>query len=235
MIAIIVSMLDLLKSSSTWELIGKIGTLVALLGPLGGAVIWVFNRVGASRSPISVSGQYFNFDVPQAVQASIRKLLDAINPSNMKQYIAGDWTDAQRMEAAMSLYNYFETMIDEYVRRRLEGFSSAWTFSIRNTGHKELASLILETPLEGVYVIKRDGSPPESSLFKQHLSLGSLRGANTITVSVWAWYGSGSIWNESDIRVTYPEGRVGVRFPRRVWLMPGWLCRCFSRRPAFLG
>lgn len=217
----------------TW--VFRIAGFVTILSGAAAFVVWFVNWFQQRSAILVAHGEYANFSVPRPIQQAIQTLLDALNPQQMRMYLAGDWTDSQRMEAAMSLYRFLETKIDEKLRRRLEGFSSVWEFAIANRGSRELTDLFIESDLEGVFVIRRDGTEAEGGAFARRIPLGALRGGSAVTVHVWAWYGTGSIWREEKIRVTHPHGTVRVRFPRRVWFVPGWLARLFSRRPATWG
>ncbi len=213
----------------------RIAGIVTILAGLIGALVWGVNWLRQRSATLLARGEYFNFHLPKPIQQSFQTLLDALNPSQMKMYLASDWTDAQRMEAAMSLYKYLEGAMDPTLRQGLVGYSSAWKFTIVNRGAKEVADLVLESELQGVYTLQRDGTEAESGSFKHRIPLGALRGANAVTVTVLAWFVTGSVWEEKDIRVTHPQGRVHVQFPRRSWFIPGGLVRLFARKPARWG
>jgi len=218
-----------LTSEIMWAWIGKLGTLVGLIGGLYAGLRKLFEW----RASIVARGEYFNLSVPRPIQDTIRTLLDALNPAQMKQYIGGEGlTESQRAEAARGLHAFLDGQIDSRLRQQFQGLSSAWRFTIQNRGGKEVTELVLESPLEGVYALRRNGTEDGGGPFKHRIPLGSLRGSNSIDVIVWAWYGSGSIWTEREIRITHPHGKTAVQFPRRMWFIPGSIARFFSRKPA---
>ena len=176
-------------------------------------IIQLISLFKTSEYQILATGEHHVIRFSNSFYTNLDKYMMIIDFDSLDTRIKGG-NSIDRSKTISSLREYFKSYFPFDLQEQVRNLKSQWSFSITNTGSKEIKNLNLELPFDGTYLLLSNGEESESGRFNKVIDIASLRPKNEIDVIVWTndWWESS---NESKTRITFAEGyfEIGYSIP----------------------
>jgi hypothetical protein len=180
------------------------------------AALQIYDRITSNNARIVAEGDYTDISMPDQLVDELEKNNQRIDSGEIEKLLPEKLEN--RSSIAISVADALNKNRNSDALFSLTHIDHFLTFDIRNDGGREAADLKLELPVKGYYVLSRRGEKPVMGSFQYVIPIGNLRASNAVSIRVWtAEYFSEYV--TKDVKITYPDGVIGVDFPSRV---RGW-------------
>lgn len=220
-----------------WSWVGKIAVLLGVIL----ASFQVYERFTNKGIQIVATGYNSRFYLPDNIVEAIIESEKPIESTEVLKSLPETVPEREKVAAtvATNLTNPIAKRVMEDKKKELLGsFVTIHDFTeilVKNEGDKEATDLKFEC--DGCKGFYRLGLSENSSFkdFNGSISLGTLRPANTLNLTVWLDYGLFSSARIYDTRITHPNGVVAIEYPYRFWGWKAWIANNFILMAFLLG